>query len=323
MRLGTSCLALAAALPLCAQSGEPATPRPNRVAWFSVFPEPLPEGRTALALEATSQFLRPDRQDSRDGKTTARLDGEEWQLTGDLAGELGPGRLNLRLRVVNRSGGFADQAFESWHTIFGIPNGGRGLAPKFQFIYHLERNGVVVADLQHAKTQLLDADLAYVVPFGTADLGGRAGLTLQLPNGKREDFSGSGGTDGLVGAMVWKRWGRLRAFVQMEQVLLGVSASNPYREVLAHRRFVRGWAGLGAHGNGPGFWRGLGLEVSLGASESPFAAQIGRLDRGGWQQHWVFSHRATPRWRFGISEEAGTYTAPDITAFVSYRFQGP
>jgi hypothetical protein len=44
------------------------------------------------------------------------------------------------------------------------------------------------------------------------------------------------------------------------------------------------------------------------------------VDRAGWQQHWIFSHRAIPRWRFGISEEAGTYTAPDITAFVSCRF---
>ncbi|MFN8011090.1 MAG: DUF3187 family protein [Holophagaceae bacterium] len=314
---------LAAGLPLAAQSGEPATPRPNRVAWFAVFPEPLPEGRTALALEATSQFLRPDRQDSSDGRTVARLDGEEWQLTGDLARELGPGRLNLRLRVVNRSGGFADQAFVSWHTAFGIPNGGRELAPKFQFRYHLERDGVVVADLRHAKTQLLDADLAYVVPFGTPDLGGRAGASVQLPNGKRDDFSGSGGTDWTAGAMGWARLGPFRAFVQAEQVFLGVGASNPYRAVLARTRFARGWAGIGAQGRGPGFWRGLGLEISLAASESPYATKVGRIDRAGWQQHWILSHKALPRWRFGISEEAGTYTAPDITAFVSYRFSRP
>ncbi|MBK8726475.1 MAG: DUF3187 family protein [Holophagaceae bacterium] len=311
---------LAATLPLLAQSGEPATPRPNRVAWFAVFPEPLPEGRSTLALEATSQFLRPDKRDSRDGRTTARLDGEEWQLTGDLAKELGPGRLNLRLRVVNRSGGFADQAFVTWHTAFGIPNGGRELAPKFDFLYHLERDGVVVADLRHAKTQLLDADLAYVVPFGDESFGGRAGVSVQLPTGRRSDFSGSGGTDGLVGAMGWKRWTALRAFVQLERVVLGVSAANPYRAVLAHRSFTRGWAGIAFQGDGPGFWGGLGAELSLGASESPYAVQIGRLDRAAWQQHITLTHRALPRWRFGISEEAGTYTAPDITAFVSYRF---
>jgi len=309
---------LAATLPGLAS--EPATPRPNRVAWFSVFPEPLPEGRTTLALEATSQFLRPDRQDSADGRTVARLDGEEWQLTGDLARQFGPGRLNLRLRVVNRSGGFADQAFVTWHTAFGIPNGGRDLAPRYEMKYHLERDGVQVADLAHAKTQLLDADLAYVVPFGDDDFGGRAGASLQLPAGKRADFSGSGGTDGLLGAMGWKRSGEFRAFLQLEQVFLGVSPSNPYRAVLSRRRIARGWLGVGVQGTGPGFWRGLGLEISIAASESPYAVKIGRVDRAGWQQHWIFSHRAIPRWRFGISEEAGTYTAPDITAFVSCRF---
>jgi hypothetical protein len=290
------------------------------VAWFAVFPEPLPEGRATFALEATSQFLRPDRQDSSDGRTTARLDGEEWQLTADLAKAIGPGRLNLRLRVVNRSGGLADQAFVTWHTLFGIPNGGRELAPKSHFQYRLERDGVVVAELEHAKTQLLDADLAYVVPFGSEAFGGRAGASVQLPAGRRADFSGSGGTDGLLGAMVWKRWGPVRTFVQAEQVLLGVSGANPYRQVLSRRRYVRGWAGAGVQGDGPGFWRGLGLEISVAASESPYAARVGRIDRAGWQQHWVFSHRALPRWRFGISEEAGTYTAPDITAFVSWRF---
>jgi hypothetical protein len=306
------------ALP--ARSDEPATPRPNRVAWFAVFPEPLPEGRATLALEATSQFLRPDRRDSTDGRTVARLDGEEWQLTGDVARQLGPGRLNLRLRVVNRSGGFADQAFVTWHTAFGIPNGGRELSPRYGMDYRLERDGVRVAELAHAKTQLLDADLAYVVPFGDEAFGGRAGASLQLPTGKRADFSGSGGTDGLLGAMGWKRFGPLRAFAQVEQVLLGVGASNPYRAVLSRRRLVRGWLGAGVMGEGPGFWRGLGLEVSVAASESPYAVKIGRVDRAGWQQHWIFSHRAIPRWRFGISEEAGTYTAPDITAFVSCRF---
>ena len=52
------------------------TPRPNRVAWFEGFPEPLPEGVAELALETTSQMLRPDLEHSADGRTWARLDGE-------------------------------------------------------------------------------------------------------------------------------------------------------------------------------------------------------------------------------------------------------
>ncbi len=119
--LAAGLLGLFAASPGEAQ----ATPRPNRVAWEEIFPEPLPEAVTGLALEATSQFLRPDRRQGSDGRSLARLDGEEWQLTGDWALALGPGRLNLRLRLVERSGGFADQAFVTWHSILGAPQGGR------------------------------------------------------------------------------------------------------------------------------------------------------------------------------------------------------
>ena len=65
---------------------------------------------------------------------------------------------------------------------------------------------------------------------------------------------------------------------------------------------------------------GLGLEVALAYAGSPYRTGLSRLDKAGWQQHWTFRHRRLPRWRFGFSEEAGTYTAPDITAFTAYRF---
>lgn len=296
------------------------TPRPNRVAWEAIFPEPLPEAATGLALEATSQYLRPDRRDSTDGRTTARLDGEEWQLTGDWATALGPGRLNLRVRVVSRSGGFADQAFVSYHQALGIPQGGRELAPKYAMEYHLERDGRVIADLHSPKVQLLDTDLAYVVSFGSRDEGARVGASLQLPTGKREDFSGSGGTDGLLGAAAWTQLEALRCFGQVERVFVGLPKDSPYRAVLDRRAFTRAWIGAAYQGQGPGFWRGLGLELSVAYLQTPYRVGIARLDVGAWQQHWVITHKALPRWRFGISEEAGTYHAPDITAFVGYRF---
>src|ERR1035438_1525531 len=101
------------------------TPRPNRVAWFEGFPEPLPEGVKELTLEATSQMLRPDLQRSGDGRSYARLDGEEWQLTGDWATQAARGSCNVRARLASRSGGIADQAIWNWHQFFGMPQGGQ------------------------------------------------------------------------------------------------------------------------------------------------------------------------------------------------------
>lgn len=303
-----------AALALGAQE----TPRPNRVAWFAIFPEPLPDGARQLALEVTSQFLQPDFE--RSGGTFARLDGEEWQMTGDLPLHLGPGILNLRLRVVHRSGGIADQLLQSWHGLLGADNGGRDRAPDWRLSYHLEKNGVLVGHLDRPGLHVMDSDLAFVLPWGDENSGGRLGASLQLPTGRREDFSGSGGLDGTLGITGWRAFGNWRLHAQAERVIIGLPADSPYRTVLEDRAFNRAWVGFGYQGRGSSLLGGLGLDITLAYSGSPYRVDIPRIDRAGWQHHWTFSHAAIPRWRFGFSEEAGSFTAPDITAFVSRRF---
>jgi len=295
------------------------TPRPNRLAWFAGFPEPLPEGANELAMEVTSQMLRPDLERSSDGRTFARLDGEEWQLTGDWALKAGSSRINVRARVVSRSGGIADQAIWNWHQLFNMPQGGREDAPKNRLVYHLERDGKVVGDLTRPGVALMDLDVAWVQPFGTAEAGGRFGGSLQLPTGRQGDFSGSGGTDALVGGALWKRFGRWKVFGQAERIWLGLPEHSPLRTVMDKTSFSRTWAGLAWLGEGPGLISGLGIEVSLGYAASPYRTGLSRLDRAGWQQHWTLRHTRLPRWRFGFSEEAGTFAAPDLTAFAAYR----
>lgn len=316
---------LAAAAILCGtlaaqDPGGAPTPRPNRVAWMEIFPDPLPEGRNHLSLEATSQFLRPDRAVSGDSRTHAILDGEEWQLTADLAAPLWGGFINLRLRAVARSGGIADQAFTSYHDALSIPQGGRNLAPKYQFRYRMERDGVVVVDLEDSGTVFMEPDLAWVRPFGTRDAGGRFGFSVQLPTGKRENLTGTGSADGLVGGALWKRSGRWHAFTQAERVFFGLPKDSPFKAVLTQRSFTRAWLGGGYQGEGEGFFGGLGVELSVGYIENPYHLDLVRVDKDGMQQHWTVSHKRLPHWRFGLSEEAGSYFAPDLTLFAGYRF---
>ena len=296
------------------------TPRSNRLAWFEGFPEPLPEGVPEVALESTSQMLRPDLERSADGRSFARLDGEAWQLTGDWALKAGSSRFNLRARVAHRSGGIADQAIWNWHQLFNMPQGGREDAPKNRLVYHLERDGRVIGDLSRPGWALMDLDIAWIRPFGTADAGGRVGVSVQLPTGRQSDFSGSGGTDGLAGAALWRRFGHWRFSGQVERVWLGLPKHSPLRSVMDQTSFSRAWGSLGWVGGGPGLISGLGIEVSLGYTGSPYRTGLSRLDRAGWQQHWTLRHARLPRWRFGFSEEAGTFTAPDLTGFVAYRF---
>jgi hypothetical protein len=106
----------------------------------------------------------------------------------------------------------------------------------------------------------------------------------------------------------------------VERVWLGLPEHSPLRDVMDRTSFSRAWGTLGWIGDGPGLISGLGIEVSLGYAGSPYRTGLARLDRAGWQQHWTLRHTRLPRWRFGFSEEAGTFTAPDLTGFVAYRF---
>lgn len=287
---------------------------------MEIFPEPLPSGRSGLALEFTSQFLRPDRATSGDERTRAVLQGEEWQLTGDFSAPLLGGYINVRLRAVTRSGGIADQFLVTYHTFLGTPGGGRELAPKDQFHYRLERDGTVVVDLKKPDTVIMEPDIAWVKPFGTKEVGGRFGLSIQLPTGKRENFTGTGRAAGLVGGAIWKVTGPWHGFAQTERVFFSLPEDSPYKAVLTQRAFTRAWVGGGYQGEGVGFFSGLGIELSLGYLENPYHVDLPRVDKDGLQQHWTLTHKRLPRWRFGLSEEAGSYFAPDITVFAGYRF---
>jgi hypothetical protein len=105
----------------------------------------------------------------------------------------------------------------------------------------------------------------------------------------------------------------------VEKVFISLPRESPYRQVLDQRSFNRVWAGLGYLGKERGFWRGLGLDITLSYSGTPYRTGIPRIDRAAWQQHWTLSHRALPRWRFRVSEEAGSYVAPDISVALVYR----
>ncbi len=315
MKLGPWAALLALVLPLQAQE----TPHPNRLAWLEVFPEPLPEGVTQFALEATNQFLRSDRRDSLDGLTHAHLQGEDWQLTSDLATALGPGRFNLRTRLTYRSSGIASRAIMNWHNILGVEQGGRDAEPTFDDVYHLERGGVTVFDLNQPRLQVQGVDLAYVIPWGDGHDGGRFGATVQVPTGHQQELASSGGTNFLAGVAGWKTLGRFRLWAQGEEIWISLPEHSPMRAVMRRGQFWRAWAGFYVQGSGGSFWKGFGLDLSFSYNETPYWTQLVRIDKYGLQQTWVFRHERAPRWRFGFTEKAGTFATPEITGFVTFR----
>lgn len=316
---GSACipwvLATAFLQPLAAQE----TPHPNRLAWLSIFPEPLPEGTTQFALEASNQFLRPDRRDTADGSTHADLQGEDWQLTTDLAAKAGPFLVNLRLRGVYRSSGIAGRAIMNWHEILGVEQGGRDQAPCFDDVYLLKHKGVVVFDLEKPRAQIQAPDLACVLPFGDRSDGGRLGGSVQIPTGHTTELQSSGGTNFMAGGAVWRTFGAFRIWAQGETVWISLPKASPLREVVSRGAFGRAWAGVHVQGPGGSFWKGFGLDLSYAYSETPYYVKLVRMDKYGTQQTWVVSHERLPRWRFGFTEKGGTFTNPEITGFAIFR----
>ncbi|BDU78619.1 DUF3187 family protein [Mesoterricola sediminis] len=307
--------ALAVSLGLGAQE----TPHPNRLAWLSILPEPLPEGTTQFALEGSNQFLRPDRRDTADGRTHAYLQGEDWSLVSDLACALGPGRFNLRTRVTYRSSGIASRAIMNWHDLLGVEQGGRDQAPTFDDVYHLDRDGVTVFDLRKPRLQIQGVDAAWVLPFGTGANGGRAGASLQIPTGHLDTLQSSGGLGFLAGLAGWRTLGPIRVWAQAEQAWMDLPEHSPLKAVISRRHVFRAYAGASFEGPGGSLLRGLGLDLSWAYAETPYRTGLVRIDKYGLQQTWVFRHRNLPRWRFGFTEKGGTFTNPEITGFVVFR----
>jgi hypothetical protein len=296
----------------CAQE----TPHPDRVAWLSIFPEPLPEGVNQLGLEATNQFLRASREHSPDGRSAAHLAGDDWELVSDLAGPLGPGRINLRTRLDHRSGGITDRLIRNWHEIIAVGDTGRAGAPTFQDQWYLERDGRVVFDGHRPVTFVPGLDLAYVVPFGDNANGGRWGASVQLPTGGERIMQSSGGTNFLAGAALWRTFGFGRVWAQAEDIHIQLPRNSPLRAVIDRGQFWRAWVGVAL-----GRWRGFGLDLSVACTETPYWTQLVRLDKYGLQQTWIVTHTRCPHWRFGFTEKAGTFDTPEITGFTTYRFQ--
>ena len=103
---------------------------------------------------------------------------------------------NLEVPVLVLGGGFMDRLIEDWHGWFGLPNGGRELAPRDRYRYQYVRNGVTLLDVTDSGTHLGDvraglgwhsgaatvlrAELKLPTGDGAALAGGNAGLALWL-----------------------------------------------------------------------------------------------------------------------------------------------
>ncbi|HTZ41574.1 MAG TPA: DUF3187 family protein, partial [Syntrophales bacterium] len=140
------------------------------------------------------------------------LDGETYRL--DLAGRFGIGnRLELGFEIpyIFQSGGVLDGFIESYHSTFGLPQGGRDQAPKGRLLFNYQRNGATLFQVDQCISGIGDLRLTagfQVYRDETESLRALAlRASLKLPTGDSNELRGSGSTDlalWLTGSQGWR-----------------------------------------------------------------------------------------------------------------------
>lgn len=142
------------------------------------------------------------------GNTTLEnfvIDGETYWLSLSLrrrvAGWL---ELGVDVPLVAHSGGFMDNAIESWHSMLGLSNSKRE-GPDNQLSYLYERGGTTLYELNSSAAGLGDIQLTAAIPFVEGGGGVPAVAlrsTLKLPTGEADKLLGSGAADFSIGVFV-------------------------------------------------------------------------------------------------------------------------
>ncbi len=123
------------------------------------------------------------------------FDGETNRTTFVYSRGVGKGwEWGVQIPFVNHSGGSLDSFIEDWHSTFGLPQGGRNTAPRNQFKYFYQRNGVSQLSLTKATSGIGDVRLTAGRQWPNAGKGIRLAIrsSLSLPTGDSDQLRGSG-----------------------------------------------------------------------------------------------------------------------------------
>ena len=212
-------------------------------------------------------------------------------------------------------GGVLDQAIDSWHDFFGLPEGARAIMPTDRIRVAYARGSELLLDVESSEAGLGDISL----DFGRSLLAGDSGavaawLSIKLPTGDADRLTGSGATDVSLAIAGEHRLGESwSAYGQAAAVWLGDG------ERFAEQQSSFAWSALvGIAWNA---WRGLELKAQLDAhsavydeAELDFLGDALVLTVGG-------DYRFASGWRLDIavSEDIAVESASDVVFVFGLR----
>ena len=199
-------------------------------------------GVVALISSHSVDDARSDETLVLDGETTRIELGFRYGVTSRL-------ELGVELPFIRHEPGGLDSVVDTWHDLFGFPDGPRGSRPKDVLEFRYEDAQGDQLDVGRSTGGLGDIRMFAGWEIGKTERSRSAlRLGVKLPTGDSGDLLGSGGADlslGLAGD-VRSLWGneKLRGYYRLGAVYLGEPdlLADRYNELVGHAAFGLGYA---------------------------------------------------------------------------------
>lgn len=281
----------------------------------------LPSQRPAATAEpgrwqwAVHGSLASHFVEDRAGREQLLLDGETQRLAVEARYAFAEGwELQLEVPWLRQDSGVLDSAIDNWHGFWGMPDNGRGDAPRDQIDYRYADPNLRFALLEDS-AGIGDTTLSLQRRLYRGEgLDVAASLGYKFGTGDADDFTGSGEDDAFVTLRVSGAAGALGWYGQAGYLRAGEIAQ------LGPRQERDLWfAGAGLAWRVSGDWSLLGqLDVHAPPMDSGLdalgtdAMMLTAGARWRFAEHWSAE--------FSVVEDIAVETAPDVTFQFGLRY---
>lgn len=224
---------------------------------------PAGKYHTALNQDLSSNYTVNSNQ-----REQITLDGETYRLAFAARYGISPGwEVGVEIPYIFQGGGFLDSFVIDWHNTFGLPQGGRDIAPKNLMNYSYRKDGVQKLLVDHSGSGIGDISLTGGASLYDAhDQDSHESLALKgaikLPTGDSSYLGGSGGTDVMLqlcgSSSNYSAWGSLGVYGSAGALVMskGDVLRDQHKTLAGFGAFGLGW--------GPASW--ISFKVQLNAN---------------------------------------------------------